>query len=569
MKLQGIGASSGVAIAKAFVFEETKITIDRTPISNQKQAISAIQKAIKKTIKEIKAIKQTATSRLSNTELAIFDAHISLALDPSLQEKIVNEIETNALNAIAATSDAIDFFANTFAKMNDPYMQERAADVRDVGKRILRILAGAKNKDLSTISEEVIIVADDLTPSETAVLNKKYVKGFVTNIGGKTSHAAIMARSLQIPAVVGLKIVTDKVQHSSLIALDGDQGVVIVNPSKTNQNQFIEKANQLAQQKKLNAAFYGQKSLTKDGKIVELAANIGSLSDLDTIHRNDAEGVGLFRSEFLYMSGNQWPSEEHQFQVYKKVLSSLKGKLVVVRTLDIGGDKTLNYYKFPPEMNPFLGYRAIRLCLDQEAIFRTQIRALLRASIYGKLAIMFPMIATVEEFLQAKAILEDCKQKLKAKNIAVANDIAVGMMMEIPAAAVLARQFAVHADFFSIGTNDLMQYTMAADRMNEQVSYLYQPLNPAILKLIKMIIEGAHYHQKWVGMCGEMASDSKAIPLLIGLGLDEFSMTASLILKARRLISQVDSKKAKAVAKKALLLDTELEVAKLVATSFE
>ena len=569
MKLQGIGASSGVAIAKAFVFEETKITIDRTPISNQKQAISAIQKAIKKAIEEIKAIKQTATSRLSNTELAIFDAHISLALDPSLQEKIVTEIETNALNAIAATSDAIDFFANTFAKMNDPYMQERAADVRDVGKRILRILAGAKNKDLSTISEEVIIVADDLTPSETAVLNKKYVKGFVTNIGGKTSHAAIMARSLQIPAVVGLKIVTDKVQHSSLIALDGDQGVVMVNPSKTDQNQFIEKANQLAQSKKLNAAFYGQKSLTKDGKIVELAANIGSLSDLDTIHRNDAEGVGLFRSEFLYMSGNHWPSEEHQFQVYKKVLSSLKGKLVVVRTLDIGGDKTLNYYKFPPEMNPFLGYRAIRLCLDQEAIFRTQIRALLRASIYGKLAIMFPMIATVEEFLQAKAILEDCKQKLKAKNIAVANDIAVGMMMEIPAAAVLARQFAVHADFFSIGTNDLMQYTMAADRMNERVSYLYQPLNPAILKLIKMIIEGAHYHKKWVGMCGEMASDSKAIPLLIGLGLDEFSMTASLILKARRLISQVDSKKAKAVAKKALLLDTEVEVAKLVATSFE
>ena len=437
--------------------------------------------------------------------------------------------------------------------------------LKDVAKRLINTLACIKETDTSSISEEVIIVAQDLTPSETALLDKKYIRGFLTDIGGRTSHAAIMARSLEIPAILGLKNITSKVKSGDIIAMDGESGDVLINPSDSELKEFETKAKLFAEEKLANIKFKGKDSITADGKHLELAANIGAPKDVEGANENDAEGIGLFRSEFLYMDAKDWPTEDEQYNSYSKVLKGIgKNKRVVVRTLDIGGDKTLTYYKFPEEMNPFLGYRAIRLCLDKKDVFKTQLRALLRASIHGKLAIMFPMIATIDEFKSAKRILENCKKELISEEIKFAEDIEVGMMVEVPAAAALSKQFAKYADFFSIGTNDLMQYTMAADRMSEKVAYLYQPLNPAILNMINMTIEGAHSQGKWVGMCGEMAGDKNAIPFLIGMGLDEFSMSANSILYARRQISKINSLEAQKLAQKALSLDTEEEVKKLL-----
>ena len=564
MKLKGIGASSGIAVAKIFELKEIKLKILDSKVANKDKTILKVKAAIKEAVNQIKEIKDKAKQTLSNEEVAIFDAHINLAQDPLLIDTILQKINDDAKNELVATNEAIDFFANMFATMDDEYMQERASDVKDVGKRILNILSGVKNRDLSTINEEVIIVANDLTPSETATLNKKYVKGFLTNIGGKTSHAAIMARSLEIPAVLGLKDITEKINANDVVAIDGDTGEVLINPSKIEEKEIKKKAKAFKANKLENLKFKGKKSLSKDGIQVEIVANIGSPKDVANVIENDAEGVGLFRSEFLYMDSKNWPNEEEQFKSYKEVLEGMNDKKVIVRTLDIGGDKKLSYYKFPKEMNPFLGYRAIRFCLDQKKVFKTQLRALLRASVYGKLSIMFPMIATIKEFLDAKAILNQCKKELIKANQKVASDIEIGMMVEIPAAAIIADQFAKYVDFFSIGTNDLMQYTMAADRMSQKVSYLYQPLNPAILNMINMTIKGAHKNGKWVGMCGEMAGDVNAIPILLGLGLDEFSMSSTSILEARKLISKINKNEAHEIANKALTLESEKDVQKLV-----
>jgi phosphotransferase system enzyme I (PtsI) len=486
--------------------------------------------------------------------------------DPELIWSIESNISDNKVNAESALKEVTDMFIGLFEDMVDnPYMQERAADIKDVTKRILSHLIGVRLPNPSMIDEEVIVIAHDLTPSDTAQLNRKYVKAFVTDIGGRTSHSAIMARSLEIPAIVGTKSITDLVKEGDSIIVDGLEGDVLVHPEESDISVYEEKAKQFEAQKAEWNKLKNEKTYTADGKHIELAANIGTPKDLVGVKDNGAEAIGLYRTEFLYMDSPDFPTEDAQFEAYKTILEGMEDKAVVVRTMDIGGDKELSYLTLPHEMNPFLGYRAIRICLAEPEMFRTQLRALLRASVFGKLRIMFPMIATLGEFRKAKAMLLEEKEKLVNEGIAVSEDFEVGIMIEIPAAAVLADKFAKEVDFFSIGTNDLIQYTMAADRMNEQVSYLYQPYNPSILRLIKTVIDASHKEGKWTGMCGEMAGDQTAVPLLMGLGLDEFSMSSSSILKTRSLMKRLDSTKMAELADKAINdCDTAEEVVTLV-----
>ncbi|MDU3266228.1 MAG: phosphoenolpyruvate--protein phosphotransferase, partial [Staphylococcus sp.] len=434
----------------------------------------------------------------------------------------------------------------------------------DVSKRVLAHLLGVELPNPSMIDESVVIIGNDLTPSDTAQLNKEFVQGFVTNIGGRTSHSAIMSRSLEIAAVVGTKSITHEVKQGDMVIVDGITGDVIIDPTEDELIAYQNKRERFFEDKKELQKLRDAETVTVDGEHAELAANIGTPDDLYGVMENGAEGIGLYRTEFLYMGRDQMPTEDEQFEAYKKVLETMKDKRVVVRTLDIGGDKELPYLNLPKEMNPFLGYRAIRLCLDQQDIFRTQLRALLRASAYGKLNIMFPMVATIKEFRDAKAILLEEKDKLTSEGQEVADDIEVGIMVEIPSTAALADIFAKEVDFFSIGTNDLIQYTMAADRMSERVSYLYQPYNPAILRLVKQVIEASHKEGKWTGMCGEMAGDETAIPLLLGLGLDEFSMSATSILKARRQINGLSKNEMAELANRAINCATQDEVKELV-----
>ena len=551
--LQGIAASDGIAIAKVQTLTEPDLTVTKVTVEDSEKEVSRLDDALAASIKDVELIKETALKNLGEEEAQVFDAHLMVLSDPELIGQVKDSITSNKVNAEAALKEVTDMFISIFAGMEDnPYMQERAADIRDVSKRILAHLLGVKIPSPATIKDEVIIVAADLTPSDTAQLNRQYVKAFVTDIGGRTSHSAIMARSLEIPAIVGTKEVTSIAKDGDIIIVDGLAGDVFLNPSEEVIAEYRAKAEAFAAQQAEWEKLKDSKTYTKDGHQVELAANIGTPKDLEGVVHNGAEGVGLYRTEFLYMDSHEMPTEEDQFEAYKAVLEGMNGKPVVVRTMDIGGDKELPYLPLPHEMNPFLGYRAIRISLHEPAMFRTQLRALLRASVYGKLRIMFPMIATLNDFRGAKALLEEEKAKLIAEGVAVSDDIQVGIMIEIPAAAVLAHQFAKEVDFFSIGTNDLIQYTMAADRMNERVSYLYQPYNPSILTLIKHVIDSAHKEGKWAGMCGEMAGDQTAVPLLVGLGLDEFSMSASSVLKTRSLISKLTLSDMQALAAKAI-----------------
>ena len=551
--LQGIAASDGIAIAKVYTLTEPDLTVTKVTVEDSEKEVSRLDDALAASIKDVELIKETALKNLGEEEAQVFDAHLMVLSDPELIGQVKDSITSNKVNAESALKEVTDMFISIFAGMEDnPYMQERAADIRDVSKRILAHLLGVKIPSPATIKDEVIIVAADLTPSDTAQLNRQYVKAFVTDIGGRTSHSAIMARSLEIPAIVGTKEVTSIAKDGDIIIVDGLSGDVFLNPSEEVIAEYRAKAEAFAAQQAEWEKLKDSKTYTKDGHQVELAANIGTPKDLEGVVHNGAEGVGLYRTEFLYMDSHEMPTEEDQFEAYKAVLEGMNGKPVVVRTMDIGGDKELPYLPLPHEMNPFLGYRAIRISLHEPAMFRTQLRALLRASVYGKLRIMFPMIATLNDFRGAKALLEEEKAKLIAEGVAVSDDIQVGIMIEIPAAAVLAHQFAKEVDFFSIGTNDLIQYTMAADRMNERVSYLYQPYNPSILTLIKHVIDSAHKEGKWAGMCGEMAGDQTAVPLLVGLGLDEFSMSASSVLKTRSLISKLTLEDMKALADKAI-----------------
>ena len=561
--LKGIAASSGIVIGKVYKLEQPKIEIVDHEV-NSEEEIKKIESALEKTISDINKVKERAAKNLSDEELAVFDAHLMMAQDPEYLEQIRQGIQDGA-SAEASCKNVSDMMVSMFESMDDPYFKERAADIKDVSERLLCNILGITIPDLTTLDEEVVICAYDLTPSDTAQLDKKYALGFITEIGGRTSHSAIMARSLEIPAVVGTKGLLENVKANDTVILDATTGTVIVNPSNEEISTYTDLREKLLKEKDALKVLVNEESVTTDNRKVELASNIGTPNDVEGVINNGAEGIGLYRTEFLYMNKTDgFPTEEEQFVAYKEVLEKMEGKKVVVRTLDIGGDKKLNYFEFPQELNPFLGYRAIRLCLDRVDIFRTQIRALLRASVYGNLCIMFPMIATIEEFKKAKAILLEEKEKLVKEGVKVSDTIQVGMMVEIPAAAVLSKQFAKYADFFSIGTNDLIQYSMAADRMSEKVSYLYQPLSPSILNLVKMTIDGAHAEGKWCGMCGEMAGDASAIPVLLGLGLDEFSMSAVSILNARKIVRSLSYKKMKELADKALQLNGPDEVKELI-----
>ena len=562
--VKGIAASSGIAIGKVFKLESPVISVTNALKGSVEEEKARFTSALEKTVSDINLVKERASANLSEEELAIFDAHLMMAQDPEYASQIVDMIgEGNSADYSCKTVS--DNMIAMFESMDNDYFRERAADIKDVSYRLLCNILGLQIPDLTAINEEVIIVAHDLTPSDTASLNKTYTLGFCTAVGGRTSHSAIMARSLEIPAVVGTGNILESCNNGDMMILDAIDGLAIINPDEEELVAYKAKREAFLAEKEALKVLVHQKSVTVDGHEVELAGNIGGPNDVEGVLNNGGEGVGLFRTEFLYMNSTvDFPTEEEQFEAYKAVLEGMKGKKVVVRTLDIGGDKKLDYFSFPEEMNPFLGYRAIRFCLDRTDVFRTQLRALIRASVYGRLCVMFPMIATIQEFLDAKAIFEEEKAKLVSEGVAVAEKIEVGMMVEIPASAVLADQFAKHADFFSIGTNDLIQYSMAADRMSEKVSYLYQPLNPSILRLVKMTIEGAHKNGKWVGMCGEMAGDAMAAPLLLGLGLDEFSMSATSILRARKIINGLSYEEMKELSAKAVECETEAQVSELV-----
>ena len=534
--LKGIAASDGVAVAKAYLLVQPDLSFETVTVEDTSAEEARLDAALKASQDELSIIREKAVETLGEEAAAVFDAHLMVLADPEMISQIKETIRAKQINAEAGLKEVTDMFITIFEGMDDnPYMQERAADIRDVAKRVLAHLLGAKLPNPATIDEESIVIAHDLTPSDTAQLNKQFVKAFVTNIGGRTSHSAIMARTLEIAAVLGTNDITSRVKDGDIIAVNGITGEVIINPTDEQVAEFKAAGEAYAKQKAEWALLKDAKTVTADGKHFELAANIGTPKDVEGVNANGAEAVGLYRTEFLYMDSQDFPTEDEQYEAYKAVLEGMNGKPVVVRTMDIGGDKELPYFDLPKEMNPFLGFRA-----------------LLRASVHGQLRIMFPMVALLKEFRAAKAIFDEEKANLKAEGVAVSDDIEVGIMIEIPAAAMLADQFAKEVDFFSIGTNDLIQYTMAADRMNEQVSYLYQPYNPSILRLINNVIKAAHAEGKWAGMCGEMAGDQKAVPLLVGMGLDEFSMSATSILRTRSLMKKLDTAKMQEYANRAL-----------------
>ncbi|EOU1109604.1 TPA: phosphoenolpyruvate--protein phosphotransferase [Clostridium perfringens] len=535
---KGIAASKGYAIGTVFIQEHEEIIISDAKVSDIAAEKEKLSKALAQSKEQLEAIKEKTANEIGEHEAQVFEAHLMLLDDVEFTGQMEMTIENDQLNAMKAVQNVTDTFVMIFDSMDDPYMRERAADIKDVSKRIIANLAGKGENGMENVGANTVVVAHDLTPSDTAQLDRSKVIGFLTNIGGRTSHSAIMARTLEIPAVVGLGDITTSVKNGDTVIVDGIEGVAIINPDEATINEYKARLEKFKAEQEELKKLIDVKTTTKSGRRIEVCGNIGKPEDIDQVLANGGDGVGLFRTEFLYMDRDEAPTEDEQFEAYKYVLEKADGKQVVIRTLDIGGDKTLPYLPLPEEMNPFLGYRAIRLCLDRKDIFRVQIRALLRASVYGNLAVMFPMISGLEEFQQAKAFVEECKAELKAEGIAYSDSIQWGIMVEIPAAAVYADELAKHVDFFSIGTNDLIQYTLAADRMSEKVSYLYNPMHPAVLRLIKMTIDGAHKHGKWVGMCGEMAGDERAIPTLVEYGLDEFSMSATSILTAKKIIME-------------------------------
>ncbi|NLC67041.1 MAG: phosphoenolpyruvate--protein phosphotransferase [Clostridium sp.] len=532
---QGIAASKGYAIGNVLIKKHAEIKITDNKIEDIEKEKILLKEAVEKSKHQLEDVKRKVLESMGEEEAKIFEAHIMFFDDPEFVGSIENEIENNFSNAMQATYMISENFIAIFESMDDDYMRERAADIKDVSKRLLRNLVGIDDNFIIE-DKNTIIVSEDLTPSDTASLDREKVIAFLTDIGGKTSHSAIMARTLEIPAIVGMKDISKELENGDFIIVDGFKGEVIVNPDENAIDKYKELNDKFLAEKEELKKLKDVPAITKSGKRIEVAANIGSPDDIDSAIANGADGIGLFRTEFLYMDRDEMPTEKEQFESYKYVLEKMEGKPVVIRTLDIGGDKKLSYLDMPEEMNPFLGYRAIRLCLDQKDIFKVQLRALLRASVFGNLKVMYPMISSIGEFNEAMDLVDLCKKELDSEGLKYSNDIEWGIMVEIPAAAVMADELAKDVDFFSIGTNDLIQYTLAADRMSEKVSYLYDPMHPAVLRLIKMTIEGAHKEGKWVGMCGEMAGDEEAITTLLDYGLDEFSMSASSILGAKKII---------------------------------
>ena len=566
--IKGIAASDGIGIAKAYLLIDPDLSFEKKTIADPAAEYERVEKAFSASIADLATIKQNAKSRLSDEELEVFDAHIAILSDPEMKSQIKDEIESQHVSAEEAMTDVTTNFANVLAAMTDnKYMQERAADVKDVAKRALSHLLGKQLPDIASISEPVVIIAKEITPSDTSQMDAKFVKGLATDLGGRTSHAAIMARTLRIPAVVGAEDVTSTIKSGDMVIVDGLHGDIIVDPSQAQIDEYQAKADSFEKERAEWAKLVDAPSVSKDGQHFEIAANIGTPDDVADALKQGADGVGLFRSEFLYMSSDHLPTEDEQFEAYKKAVVGMQGKPVVVRTLDIGGDKPLNYLPLPEEMNPFLGYRAIRICLHRPDIFKTQLRALIRASEFGPVEIMFPMIATLAELRQAKAIYQECKDELQKDHPGLGDNVKIGMMIEVPLAALYADQLAKEVDFFSIGTNDLIQYCFAADRGNDAVSYLYQPLNPAFLRLIKHVIDAAHANNTKAAMCGEMAGDQLAMPLLLGMGLDEYSMSASSILRTRSMMKDLDTKECAKWANDAInLCYTADEVEKMVKT---
>jgi len=552
----GTGVSPGIAMGKVLLLQNEEFIIKKTIISDVEAEKTRFLKALKDSSDELLQIKDKALKELGEEKAAIFEAHLVLLEDPELISSTVDKIESEKINADYCFNAVATDFIELFKGMENEYMRERVSDIRDVSQRVLGHMLGIKSVDLSILKEDVLLVSNDLTPSETANMDKEKVLGFLTNIGGRTSHTAIMARSFEIPAVVGLENITTTVKQGDYVIIDGDSGKVLINPNAEDisyYNKLKEKCENIKQKLQL---FKDKESITFDGKKVELAGNIGTPEDVAGLINNGAEGVGLFRTEFIFMNRDCLPTEEEQFQSYKTVLESLSPKPVVIRTLDIGGDKELSYLNIDKEMNPFLGYRAIRICLKETDLFKTQLRALLRASVYGNLKIMFPMISSLEELLMAKDMLNEVKEELDTSKVSYASNIEVGMMIEVPSAAIISDILAKHVDFLSIGTNDLIQYTCAVDRMNEKIHHLYSPFNPAVLRLIKMVIDNGHEEGIWVGMCGEMAGDKKIIPILLGMGLDEFSMSPISILPARKLIDSLRYSDMKNIADTILTMTT-------------
>lgn len=568
MAYKGIGASPGVALGKALVVEHSELVIEKKSIDNVEAEIAKLENAVAVSKEELIKVKEKASEELGAEEAEIFEAHLLVLEDPELIGSAIDKIKTENVNAEYALNEIKEMFVSMFESMDNEYMKERAADIKDVTNRILRHILGIKVVDLSALSEEVVLIAHDLTPSDTATMNKKMVLGFLTDIGGRTSHTAIMSRTLEIAAIVGLSDITSNVKDGDFVVFNGDTGEVIVNPDEETINKYTELKVKYEEERKALQLLKGKASVTLDGKHVELAGNIGTPNDIEGLIKNDAEGVGLYRTEFLYMDRDSFPTEEIQYEAYKAVLEGMDGKPIVIRTLDIGGDKELSYLSMEPEMNPFLGYRAIRLCLDRKDIFKTQLRALYRASVHGKLRIMFPMISSLEELLQAKEVVKEVLAELDSEGIAYAKDVEIGMMIEVPSAAIISDVLAKHVDFFSIGTNDLIQYTCAVDRMNQKISYLYNQFNPAVLRLIKTVIDNAHKEGKWAGMCGESAGDQKMIPILLGMGLDEFSMSPISILPARKLITSVKEVDMKKLADEVLNMGTAEEIKSYIEKAF-
>ena len=564
--ISGILASPGIAFGKALVLKEEKIVLDTQKITDDQidAEVARFYEGRSAAVEQLNSIRERALISLGEEKAAIFEGHLMILEDEELEEEILDYLRSNKVNAAVAASKIIDQQVTMLSEIDDEYLKERAGDIRDIGNRLIKNILGMYIVDLGDIQEESILVAYDLTPSETAQLNLEKVLGVVTDIGGRTSHTSIMARSLELPAIVGTNNVTELVNTGDYLILDAINNQVYINPTQSQIDELKTLEAKISQEKAELAKLKDLPAITLDGHKVDVVANIGTIRDCEGADRNGAEGIGLYRTEFLFMDREQLPTEEEQFIAYKEVVEAMNGRLTVLRTMDIGGDKELPYLDLPKEMNPFLGWRAIRIALDRREILNAQLRAVLRASAFGKLAVMFPMIISVEEIRELKAVIESLKVELRAEGKAFDEHIQVGVMVETPSAAVNAKFLAKEVDFFSIGTNDLTQYTLAVDRGNELISYLYNPMQPSVLGLIKQVIDASHAEGKWTGMCGELAGDERATLLLLGMGLDEFSMSAISVPRIKKLIRNVNFQDAKALANAALQKPTASEIEQLI-----